>query len=543
MRIVHLSDFHLDATRLEDFKNYVITPLIQDLKKFNNSTNIDLVIFSGDLIDKGGLSFDNDIDLAFLTFFDEVITPLMSALNLPLSRFFFGPGNHDMLFSSDGLRAEAGLINTLISPEKLTEFIYEIDRDGVVDGLNRNVPFKEFEKDYYKDFDGEKSLSLFNSAFKIDLPQMKVGISSLNSSWRSYKDRDDHGKVLIGELQITRSRSFIDDCDVKFAILHHPIDFIADFEKRQIEAMLLKDYDILFTGHIHEGSSSTKTNLYGSTLISVAPSNWTSNVRLTNVNHMNGYSIIDFQKGVGATINHRRYSHGKQEFVANVDLSGDGESGKSIIRFPNESEISESISVNTILKKIKEIHIEHIDQHLISYETDTIAPKKINELFVLPKIVHKEEEVKDDVSEIIDKSYSIEDLANTNNNLLLVGTKEAGKTILMDKILIESVENFNTYKKIPVFVDFEEVKGSRFETIISRYLGCSVKEVSENILKKHDILLMVDNLSFGSRFNSLVKQLELFMTSHSNVTVIATCTSQTESELPAEALSQPIIQL
>lgn len=112
----------------------------------------------------------------------------------------------------------------------------------------------------------------------------------------------------------------------------------------------------------------------------------------------------------------------------------------------------------------------------------------------------------------------------------------------MDKILIESVENFNTYKKIPVFVDFEEVKGSRFETIISRYLGCSVKEVSENILKKHDILLMVDNLSFGSRFNSLVKQLELFMTSHSNVTVIATCTSQTESELPAEALSQPIIQ-
>ena len=62
MRIIHISDFHFDFHKLEDFKNYVITPLITDIIKANKEKKIDLIAFSEDLVEKGGLSFNNDIE-------------------------------------------------------------------------------------------------------------------------------------------------------------------------------------------------------------------------------------------------------------------------------------------------------------------------------------------------------------------------------------------------------------------------------------------------------------------------------------------------
>lgn len=56
--------------------------------------NIDLVIFTGDLVDKGGCSFGN-IDTAFKEFEKVVITPIIEKLKLPKERSVFIPGNYD----------------------------------------------------------------------------------------------------------------------------------------------------------------------------------------------------------------------------------------------------------------------------------------------------------------------------------------------------------------------------------------------------------------------------------------------------------------
>lgn len=53
MRIVHLSDFHLDKGNISDctkIRNY----LRESLEKINQERKIDLIIFTGDLINIGG---------------------------------------------------------------------------------------------------------------------------------------------------------------------------------------------------------------------------------------------------------------------------------------------------------------------------------------------------------------------------------------------------------------------------------------------------------------------------------------------------------
>ena len=56
MRIIHLSDIHLSNENFQSFKSYYRNSLIKELNKINSETKIDLIIISGDLVDKGGSS-------------------------------------------------------------------------------------------------------------------------------------------------------------------------------------------------------------------------------------------------------------------------------------------------------------------------------------------------------------------------------------------------------------------------------------------------------------------------------------------------------
>ena len=58
---------------------------------------IDLILFSGDLIDKAGKSFgESKMQAAFQSFQDIVIIPITEALGLPPYRFIFTLGNHEV---------------------------------------------------------------------------------------------------------------------------------------------------------------------------------------------------------------------------------------------------------------------------------------------------------------------------------------------------------------------------------------------------------------------------------------------------------------
>ena len=63
IRIVHLSDIHLNKKTLKDAEQFVIKALIKDLKKYSDEKRIDLIFITGDLIDRGGESFNKNHNL------------------------------------------------------------------------------------------------------------------------------------------------------------------------------------------------------------------------------------------------------------------------------------------------------------------------------------------------------------------------------------------------------------------------------------------------------------------------------------------------
>lgn len=58
MRILHLSDIHSDKNNIERTK-LLIQKLISALNEIHQESAIDLVIFSGDAINRGGISCEH----------------------------------------------------------------------------------------------------------------------------------------------------------------------------------------------------------------------------------------------------------------------------------------------------------------------------------------------------------------------------------------------------------------------------------------------------------------------------------------------------
>src|SRR5690606_1544077 len=105
--------------------------------------------------------------------------------------------------------------------------------------------YKDFEFDLYKDVE-EKIHSKFKFSVKLTVKGKSVGISSLNSSWRCYGD-DDCKNILLGENQLNDNFKFIEDCDLKIALMHHQLDWLSDVESKTIKNHISANFDLIFS--------------------------------------------------------------------------------------------------------------------------------------------------------------------------------------------------------------------------------------------------------------------------------------------------------
>lgn len=534
IRIVHLSDFHLDASSLIDVKTFMMNTLIKDLKKYNEIKSIDLIIFTGDLVDKGGFSFNNDIELAFLNFEEIVITPILNELNLKREQVFFAPGNHDINRNADEEIEELGLRAKLKSIEEINKHI----DSGKAIGCRRVLDFKDFEKEFYGDSNIVSNITNYQSNFMLELDENVIGITCFNSSWRCYDSKTDKNQICLGERQVSNSRKFLKDSNFNIGIIHHPLDWFKDFENKTINSFMQSDYSLLLCGHVHEGSTYSATNMYGNLFVSVAPSNLTYNMRSSDRNYANGYSIIDldtYKREI--TVHHRRYYHEKGVYDPNPDL-GDKD-GLSYYKLPDSEMLKKRNYEISIAEKLKNMYFNDFNEHLISYNTDTLAPKEIQKIFVLPKIKidikYKPEEGKEE------KIYTVKDLCLEEDNIFLLGEKESGKTVLIDRLFMELADKISKYGVIPLLIDFEDFSQNRLETAISKFLGIGIMDVMER-LEEHKFKLLIDNFNLSKSNSSKLKILEQFLIAHKSVKVIATINSEFETEIPFKLSMYPILQ-
>ncbi|MCA6415933.1 MAG: metallophosphoesterase, partial [Cytophagales bacterium] len=519
MRILHISDFHLDKTDKADSKNHIVNPLLESIVASQLEKPIDLVVFTGDLINIGGKNYPTISD-AFKDCEQELFLPILDATKLGKERLYFVPGNHDILRSADSKHIDNGLASTLTDSKELNSFFNKPE------GNSRVFPFKEFEKSFYEGVYNHANISNFQSTFKIEINGRKIGIACLNSSWRCYDSDKDKNRILIGERQVTESIELLKDCETKIALSHHHYEWLNDFDSEIISTLLKQDFNLYLTGHVHKVKAGYTQDPDGKLFTFCAAGILSASIRNPQHKYENGFTIIDYLIDEGklrATF--KKGGHPKKQFIKNTSLGVDG---IWEIKIPVGAEIERILLEQDLIKQIRKESKPKIDSHLLTHSTDTNAPKNIDEIFVMPNIALKEEFDAEKDDKIIEL---LTDIIINDKNFILFGTKESGKTILLDKILLESIECNKQCHQIPAVIDFNEFEDSVLKEI--RRFWNKTTEETKKLVSEFKIILIIDNMSFDDEDKNKLKALKLFLDQNPNVRFIGSYQQFFDEDFPA----------
>jgi predicted phosphodiesterase len=239
---LHLSDLHFRESRTYD-ENIVLQALLRDIAERiqTDGPRPDLVTVTGDIVFSGK---QGEYDLARL-FFDKLLT----TTGLPRERLFVVPGNHDV--DRDLITAGAKAIGASLTDRDSVNTLLTTPGDRRL-VLARFKGYKEFVNDYFAGhlaFDDEH----YFYVQELDLSGRRIALLGLNSAWLCASDQDKEQKLVIGERQ---ARMALDTeqatgAELKIALLHHPFDWLREFDQNDSAAMLLDNCDFVLHGHLH----------------------------------------------------------------------------------------------------------------------------------------------------------------------------------------------------------------------------------------------------------------------------------------------------
>ena len=465
LNILHISDSHIQKKDIVEIKE-IVQKMIEDINKVQEeqNINIDLICFTGDLIQRGDKSIDDEGQWGLAM--EILVNPLINALNLPLDKFVFVPGNHEVDIRKIVKALENGLqeksldkINGLMedfdpSYRSRLEYFYDIVR--------KNQPDAEF--------------GILGYSCRKEINGINVGLACVDSAWRSSgKGISERGNLYIGLKQLKELYANIEDTDLKICLMHHPIDWMEECEKLEVEKNLSK-YDIVLRGHVHEEDLKQVLQRNLKTIYSTAGKLYPLDyVEGRAVDGYNGYSIhnIKYDEGKCNVFLRTYYAKNRNEFDKAVNICPDGEEHYDICLKTDAWQLKFSI-----IKGIKQFFYELSDKYAMINEVDAKSPKDVQQILIDPVLADKSEYVKENVNSEI----SIQDIMDSVNNILLIGKKESGKTTILQRIGLKYIDEYEVRGIIPVYVNLKYLpKGN------NKILNSAIHFIQNNILENDSI--------------------------------------------------------
>ncbi|MFN4246853.1 MAG: metallophosphoesterase [Flavipsychrobacter sp.] len=526
MRLLHISDLHLEKSQLDNFKQFYLEALLKDIKEWNEAKNIDLILMTGDLVDKGGHSFKR-ADNVYNIIDQEFFQPLLNATNLPKEQLIFISGNHDLDDSNVDIISENGL-NSLKNIDDINQFISD-NKDNIHDGIKRQKQFIEFEKEYYGEIKNGY-ISNFESCFYFNIKNQKVGVVGLNSSWRC-STKLEKDKLLLGTRQILNAKRFFqaENTDFNIVLIHHPLDHISSIERHEINTLLqASNFNIVLSGHTHYGEGYNIVTPMGKLVYSVSKSAF-SNPREKVSAYQPGYTIIDINQSstqINYTYNFRKYIHARIQFDKDTDPAQDG---KHVVIVPIEADTDSFKKYYTLTTRIYKAKQDNINTSLVTYNTDSIAPRDLDSIFVLPKLTEKTIAIDNPKEET--KFYSIDAILRDPQNIIIAGDKETGKSTLLNKLYIDSSNFFSKYQRIPIKFNYSDLLKRDIKPLIKDFLNEPDSAEVDKLLLSGTILLLIDNYTDDDDDVHLKQKLKRFISDYSKCKIILTTKSDMDSLL------------
>ena len=329
---LHLSDWHQKGPHFDFGRDVVRKALIRDIRERAERINpsleqVDFVVFSGDL------SFNGKPD-EYKAAQAHLLDPMLDAVGLKpkadqkADHLFIVPGNHDLdrdiVFDKDC--APVGLQKPLASPEEVETWLKDDRKFGRV-----IEPFEAYRK-FVAGYTGQKSPDYASFLPMTTADGKDIALLGLNSAWMCARNKDakdkinDYGYTLVGEPQI---RDKLEEVTNKFAlriaVLHHPIEWLAEFDRLRIKFLLRNKFDFILSGHEHCPQVEMLHSTLGKCIIIPAGASYERRIA-NDPRYTNAYNFVhlDFDDGRGV-VYLRKWSDPTDEWVADHESYTNGE--------------------------------------------------------------------------------------------------------------------------------------------------------------------------------------------------------------------------
>lgn len=310
---LHLSDWHQKGPNFDQqvVRDALILDIHTRVKIDPALAQIDFIVFSGDLA-FSGQSSEYEVAQKYL------LDPILAAAGVKADRLFCVPGNHDL--SRDTVR--------VLLPSELQKPLgtHDLVQNWLTNPINRGhvlEPFEAYRK-FISGYTGQPSPD-YASILWLEIEGEKIALLGLNSAWMCGRIKDDQGEIndygyaLVGEPQIHDALAQIASADMRIAVLHHPFDFLSEFDRNRVEDQLQRQVHFILRGHEHKPKVSALQSTSGDCVVIPAGASFLRRA-VDDPRYTNAYNFVhlNFDEGKGI-VYLRRWSDPQNKWIEDTD--------------------------------------------------------------------------------------------------------------------------------------------------------------------------------------------------------------------------------
>jgi Icc-related predicted phosphoesterase len=477
MRIVHLSDIHLQPKGADSSQQKVINALCRDLTTISHDKIIDLVVFSGDIAYRGNTT-QEFVENANENFFKAIRSSISRPVPIVLC-----PGNHDVnLGARDDIFDP--IFEAVDSPAAADNTFEKISKRGVTGLFDHMAGYISLAK---KLSASAYSTNPFYYTESIEVDGVKFGIVSINSTWLTKGGgHGDYGQLFVSERQIDLALSEVQDCAIKIAVMHHTLKWLHPSEGSVIQRLLATNFHAVLCGHNHENNASGIVGNIGSIFIS------NTGCIYETREYFNGYSVLDLdlerQRWI---VSAREYFYQRDEFSSSPRFAENGTCEYSLKSDPGANIV---VIPSAVITEIQ----DRASSKLLSYTASEVAPKQVGAMFVEPPLATVDEKQFQNANGDESKYISLAELARTTENLLIAGKRESGKTLLLHEIAANRFMDFAPDARIGIVVDLGTVSKFTEAAVLEQLVEGTGGELRRrdivDLLQHGRALVCIDNV-------------------------------------------------